>query len=97
MTTAKVNAVIDAILALNNAPDRSHGEKWAISFPTVKELGKPIGATYQKVIPQVLEARGEEIEAHHEKYGLGRCHNRGKDVGQLTRLIQVQGDWAESA
>ena len=99
VTKTKVNAIIDAILAYNDAPGRSLGEKWAISSPIVKELGKPIGATYQKIILQVLQERGEEIEAHHEKHGLGRCHNRGKDVGRIHQVIQVQvqDGWGMSA
>ncbi|MDJ0706295.1 MAG: hypothetical protein QNJ46_23740 [Leptolyngbyaceae cyanobacterium MO_188.B28] len=95
-TAVKVNAIIDAILAFNDTPGRSHGEKWTISFPIVKELGKPIGATYQKVILQVLAERGEESEAHHENHGIGKYHNRGKDYGQLPQVIQVQADWGMS-
>ena len=88
-TEAKVNGIIDAILAYNNSPGLTHTDKWAISFPVVKELGKPIGATYQKIIQQVFQARGAEIEAHHQNHGLGSRHNRGKDLSQLTQLIQL--------
>ena len=89
-TEAKVNRIIDAILAYNNTPGLTHADKWAISFPVVKELGKPIGATYQKAIKQVFEDRQAEIEAHHQRHGLGSRHNRGKDLSQLPQLIHIK-------
>ncbi|MDJ0708619.1 MAG: protelomerase family protein, partial [Leptolyngbyaceae cyanobacterium MO_188.B28] len=90
MTEAKVNLIIDAILAYNDTPGLSHTDKWGISFPVVKELGKPIGATYQKAIKQVFEDRQAEIEAHHQRHGLGSRHNRGKDLSQLPQLIHIK-------
>ena len=89
-TEAKVNLIIDAILAYNNTPGLNHTDKWAISFPVVKELGKPMGATYQKAIKQVFEDRQAEIEAHHQRHGLGSRHNRGKDLSQLPQLIHIK-------
>ena len=88
-TEAKVNLIIDAVLAYNNSPGRPHQDKWAISFPVIKELGKPIGATYQKVIKQVVQSRQAEIEAHHQQHGLSRYHNRGNDPSRLPQLIQL--------
>ena len=88
-TEAKVNLIIDAVLAYNNTPGRPHQDKWAISFPVIKELGKPIGATYQKVIKQVVQSRQAEIEAHHQQHGLSRYHNRGNDPSRLPQLIQL--------
>ncbi len=96
-TEAKVNLIIDAIIAFNNSPDLAHKDKWAISFPVVKELGKPIGATYQKTIKQVFEDRQAEIESHHQQHGLGSRHNRGKDLSQLTHLIRFDGDLEATA
>ena len=90
ITEAKINLIIDAILAYNNTPGLSHTDKWGISFPVVKELGKPMGATYQKAIKQVFEDRQAEIEAHHQRHGLGSRHNRGKDLSQLPQLIHVK-------
>ena len=90
MTEAKVNLIIDAILAYNDTPGLSHTDKWGISFPVVKELGKPMGATYQKAIKQVFEDRQAEIEAHHQRHGLGSRHNRGKDLSRLPQLIHVK-------
>ena len=88
-TETKVNTIIDAILAYNNTAGRTHEEKWAISFPVIKELGKPIGATYQKAIQQVFQDRQAEIETHHQHHGLSKYHNRGKDPSQLTQLIPL--------
>ena len=90
ITEAKVNLIIDAILAYNNTPGLNHPDKWAISFPVVKELGKPMGATYQKAIKQVFEDRQAEIEAHHQRHGLGSRHNRGKDLSLLPQLIHIK-------
>ena len=88
-TEAKVNGIIDAILSYNSTPGLTHADKWAISFPVVKELGKPIGATYQKIIQQVFQSRRAEIEAHHQRHDLGSRHNRGKDLSQLPQLIHI--------
>ena len=90
ITEAKVNLIIDAILAYNNTSGLNHTDKWAISFPVVKELGKAMGATYQKAIKQVFEDRQAEIEAHHQRHGLGSRHNRGKDLSQLPQLIHIK-------
>lgn len=73
-----------------NGNGLTHADKWGISFPVVKELGKPIGATYQKAIKQVFQDRQAEIEAHHQRHGLGSRHNRGKDLSQLTQLIRIE-------
>ncbi|MDJ0705700.1 MAG: protelomerase family protein [Leptolyngbyaceae cyanobacterium MO_188.B28] len=88
-TEAKVNTIINAIFRYNNTPGLAHGEKWAISFPVIKELGKPIGATYQKAIQQVFQDRQAEIDAHHQQHGLSKYHNRGKDPNQLPELIPL--------
>lgn len=87
-TEAKVNQIIDAIIAYNNAPERTHAQKWAISIPIVKDLGKQIGATYQTAIQRVFTQREQEIAAHHAQHGLGKYHNRGKQ-GNVTQFIHL--------
>lgn len=87
-TEAKVNRIIDAIIAYNDAPERTHAQKWAISIPIVKDLGKQIGATYQAAIQRVFTQREQEIAAHHAKHGLGKYHNRGKQAN-ITQLIHL--------
>ncbi len=87
-TEAKVNQIIDAIIAYNNAPERTHAQKWAISIPIVKELGKQVGATYQAAIQRVFTQRQQEIADHHAQHGLGKYHNRGKH-GNITQFIHL--------
>lgn len=87
-TEAKVNRIIDAIIAYNNAPERTHTQKWAISIPIVKDLGKQIGATYQAAIQRVFTQREQEIAAHHAQHSLGKYHNRGKQ-GNITQFIHL--------
>jgi hypothetical protein len=87
-TEAKVNQIIDAIIAYNNAPERTHAQKWAISIPIVKDLGKQIGATYQAAIQRVFNQREQEIAAHHAQHGLGKYHNRGKQ-DNITQFIHL--------
>ena len=87
-TVAKVNRIIDAIIAYNDSPERTHAQKWAISIPIVKDLGKQIGATYQAAIQRVFTQREQEIAAHHAQHGLGKYHNRGKQ-GNITQLIHL--------
>ena len=87
-TEAKVNRIIDAIIAYNNAPELTHAQKWAISIPIVKDLGKQIGATYQAAIQRVFTQREQEIAAHHAQHGLGKYHNRGK-LGNITEFIHL--------
>ncbi len=85
---AKVNRIIDAIIAYNDSPERTHAQKWTISIPIVKDLGKQIGATYQAAIQRVFTQREQEIAAHHAQHGLGKYHNRGKQ-GNITQLIHL--------
>ena len=87
-TVTKVNRIIDAIIAYNDAPERTHAQKWAISIPMVKDLGKQIGATYQAAIQGVFNQRKQEIAAHHIQHGLGKYHNRCKQ-GNITQLIHL--------
>lgn len=87
-TEAKVNQMIDAIIAYNNAPERTHAQKWAISIPIVKDLGKQIGATYQAAIQRVFTLREQEIATHHAQHGVGKYHNRGKQ-GNITQFIHL--------
>lgn len=87
-TETKVNQIIDAIIAYNNEPERTHAQKWAISIPIVKDLGKQVGATYQAAIQRVFTQREHEIAAHHAQHGLGKYHNRGKQ-GNITQFIHL--------
>jgi TolA-binding protein len=87
-TEAKVNRIIDAIIAYNDSPERTHAQKWTISIPIVKDLGKQIGATYQAAIQRVFTQREQEIAAHHAQHGLGKYHNRGKQ-GNITQFIHL--------
>jgi hypothetical protein len=87
-TETKVNQIIDAIIAYNNQPERTHAQKWAISIPVVKDLGKQVGATYQAAIQRVFTLREHEIAAHHAQHGLGKYHNRGKQ-GNITQFIHL--------
>jgi TolA-binding protein len=87
-TETKVNQIIDAIIAYNNQPERTHAQKWAISIPVVKDLGKQVGATYQAAIQRVFTLREQEIAAHHAQHGLGKYHNRGKQ-GNITQFIHL--------
>ena len=45
-----IHQIIDAIIAYNNAPERTHAQKWAISIPVVKDLDKQVGATYRRLV-----------------------------------------------
>lgn len=87
-TETKVNQIIDAIIAYNNQPEHTHTQKWAISIPVVKDLGKQVGATYQAAIQRVFTLREQEIAAHHAQHGLGKYHNRGKQ-GNITQFIHL--------
>lgn len=87
-TEAKVNQIIDAIIAYNNTPQRAHAQKWAISIPIVKDLGKQVGATYQAAIQRVFTQREQEISNHHAQHGLGKYHNRGKQ-GNITQFVHL--------
>ncbi|MBW4641311.1 MAG: hypothetical protein KME05_24470 [Gloeocapsa sp. UFS-A4-WI-NPMV-4B04] len=60
-TEAKVNRIIDAIITYNDAPERTHAQKWPISIPIVKDLGKQIGATYQAAIQRVFTHENRKL------------------------------------
>lgn len=65
---ATINQAIDAIMAWNDAPDRRHDDKWAISTNGLKSY---INA--QNRILEIMETRAAEIQAHHEQHGLNCC------------------------
>lgn len=84
---ARVQAAIDAIMAYNDAPGRTHEEKWAINGFSVKQLR----STHQSLIKRVIEANKDVLDKHHQKHGLGKRHNRiHSQAGvEISDVIQI--------
>lgn len=80
---------LEAVMAHNNAPKRSHDEKWVISYPVMKELLKQVGASTQPKIREVFEARRQDIDAHHQSHNLSSRHNRVHGDRSISDIIRL--------
>jgi hypothetical protein len=87
--TDRLNRAIDAIMAHNNAPDRRHDQKWAISISILKNY-----VNSQPKILRILDQRKDEISAHHATHQINPIeHNkrhRGKQT--ITEVIPLPSD-----
>ncbi len=86
---AKVNTAIDAVVAYNNAPGRTHEDRWAFGVAQLKRLTR----ANQKVIERVVEHRKTEIERHHQQHQLGPNHNIKKGRQRVRIEDTVPFDW----
>jgi hypothetical protein len=85
-TTDKINQIIDALMAWNTSQD-DIDTQLRISIPTIKGLASAIGANYQKVIQEVIEARKSELDEHHSRLLIGSRHNAS--VHRKDELLQA--------
>ncbi|WP_448597603.1 hypothetical protein [Thermoleptolyngbya sp.] len=77
-----------AIMDYNDA-QTAHADKWAISFPVMKDLCKTIGVATQTKITQVFRAKADLIKQHHETHNLGQRHNRVHQGQSITDVISL--------
>jgi hypothetical protein len=82
----EVNRYIDAIMAYNDTPDRSHNDKWAVSLSILRRLSgysaPPISA--------VIDARKDEIDAHNARHNFDLLHNRkGKHSPKIESVVHL--------
>jgi hypothetical protein len=68
----------------------NHSQKWAISYPVMKDLLACIGKATQTKIKAVFDAYAQQIEEHHAKHGLGGRHNRIHKGESITSVINFQ-------
>jgi Telomere resolvase len=80
---------LQAILDYNDHTATTHADRWAISFPVMKDLLKQLGKATQPKIEAVLKANFETIQQHHQKYGLGDRHNRVHQGHSISEVITL--------
>jgi hypothetical protein len=80
---------LQAILDYNDHTATTHADRWAISFPVMKDLLKQLGKATQPKIEAVLRANVESIQQHHQKYGLGDRHNRVHQGHSISEVITL--------
>ncbi|MEM9152700.1 MAG: hypothetical protein AAGB19_19895 [Cyanobacteria bacterium P01_F01_bin.3] len=70
--------IVEAVQAIIEYNDccSAHADKWAISFPVMKDLLSTIGKATQSKIKAVFDANASLIDEHHRKHGLSQKHNR---------------------
>lgn len=100
-STAKVNSIIDALIAWNTAQE-SRAQQVRISVTVIKALGKLIESTYQPAIQEALKERVEEIDEIHSRFMLGARHNRSiedKDgiIQAIARDYLGVDNWQEAS
>ncbi|GAB4338924.1 MAG: hypothetical protein OHK0047_29390 [Leptolyngbyaceae cyanobacterium] len=85
-TATTINHAIDAIMAYNNAPDRLHDQKWAITINALKSY-----AQSQHTILRIMKERRAEIDAHHAQHQIDATkHNhRHKRKHKITDVIAI--------
>jgi hypothetical protein len=86
-----VNLALEAIFNYNNQSDLDKEDKWAVSYPVMKDLLKQVGAATQPKIKQVFDARRKEIDRHHQSHGLSSRHNRVHGDRSISDFIQLKG------
>jgi hypothetical protein len=82
-------SALHAIIDFNDHFAASHRDRWAISFPVMKDLLKQVGKATQSKIDSVLKEYKDIILDHHKKHGLGARHNRvhqGKSISHIIKL-----------
>jgi hypothetical protein len=84
-----VVSALQAVMFYNNAQN-NHVDKWAISFPVMKDLCKQIGVATQSKIDHVFKAKAGEIEQHHRQHKLGERHNRVHKGHSIAEFIQLR-------
>lgn len=85
-----VMSALDAIMKYNDEPNRAFEEKWAISYPVMKELLTQVGASTQTKIQAVFNARSHEIEQHMKKHNLGKRHNRNHQGKRISDVLTLK-------
>ncbi|WP_204153538.1 hypothetical protein [Leptolyngbya sp. CCY15150] len=86
---SNVNLALEAIFSYNNQSGLSKEDKWAVSYPVMKDLLKQVGAATQPKIKQVFDARRDEINRHHQSHGLSSRHNRVHGDRSISDYIQL--------
>ena len=81
-----ISRYIDRIMAYNDAPNRSHDDKWAVSLSILRRLSgysaPPISA--------VIKDRQSEIDAHNAKHNFDLLHNRkSKNAPKIEDVISL--------
>ncbi|TVQ21698.1 MAG: hypothetical protein EA367_05475 [Leptolyngbya sp. DLM2.Bin15] len=85
-----VNLALEAIFDYNSQSGLSKEDKWAVSYPVMKDLLKQVGAATQPKIKQVFDARRDEINRHHQSHGLSSRHNRVHGDRSISDYIQLK-------
>jgi hypothetical protein len=80
---------LQAILDYNDNSATTHADRWAISFPVMKDLLKQVGKATQPKIEAVLRENSEVIREHHRKHGLGDRHNRVHQRENISDVIRL--------
>lgn len=87
-----VNLALEAIFNYNNQVAKTKDEKWAVSYPVMKDLLKQVGAATQPKIKQVFEVRRKDIDRHHQTHGLSSRHNRVHGDRSISDIIQLKAE-----
>ena len=74
-TTAKINAIVDALIQWNHSCTIST-RRLRIGIQPIKGLASKMGADYQPIIQQVLQDRQSELAQLHQHFLLSDRHNR---------------------
>lgn len=93
VNTDRLNHAIDAIIAYNNAPSRTHDQRWAITISILKNFAKS-----QPKIQNILNERSSEISTHHASHQIDPLtHNyRHRGKSNIANLIHLPDETPSS-
>ena len=80
-----ISRAIDALMAWNNEPGRPHRDKLRIQLNSLKQLTR----VRQDVIYRMLAERGDAIEEHYQRPGIGPNHRNRHRVNECISPEQL--------
>lgn len=77
---------VQAIIEHNDSCSNS-ADKWAISYPVMKDLLSTLGKDTQSTIKAVFDVNSTLIDQHHRKHGLNQLHNQCHKNQSITDVV----------
>jgi len=86
-TAEKINSIIDEFIQWNSA--QADGQtRLRISIPVIRPLASLLKASNQEAIQTVLRQRQQEVQGHHDQFGITPRHNASvKGVHGILKQI----------
>jgi hypothetical protein len=81
-----IDRAISAIIAYNDAPDRSHDQKWFLTPNLLKKFTPNLN---QRAAQRALDRRAAEVHEHHLRHQLQPDHNNRHKKHLIQQIVTV--------